>query len=769
MKRFFVACVCVFGIGSSLLCAEPLRRVDVTGLRRIEKTFVINSLPCKIMDDITPEKLEELVLALFDTNVFHDVQVLSWKKGVLKLHVQENALLNRIYFIGNKKVDDDILRKEIGLKSRQSYTMKKVRQAVSRIEAIYRSKGYANISVTPQKITRERGRIDLLFDIDEGHPHYVQEIFFEGNKAFSSKVLRNTLLTCEKRWWRFFTPFDTYDPDRTAYDRELLHRFYLDHGYLDAEVPAVYAEWLPERNCFYLTYKVREGPCYTLAGVSTVSDVPDVAPALLEKEINLEIGDVFRQSDMQRTEKELAIWLLKKGLWGRVTFSVKKNTEKENVCVVFHVKKERPQEVRSVSIKGNISTNDAVIRREALLADGDPVSLMQVQETRRKLYNLNFFKKVDAQLDDFMDDPKLRDVIIEVEDKSTGQLMFSGGYSTAMGFFVEARAAESNFLGKGQEIDINFSLGQKVKNVVFGFTEPYLFGRHLAGGVNLFWQSVWRNVGDRSTNIVNPTQEGFSQLAFGGMGHLSYNIMPDLSDRVRYTLKKESMRNVKVDSVFFQSSRTDVVSSFGHDITYDCRDNVVEPSKGSFVGLSTDWAGLGGSVHYVMNQLRGGFYHAFDRDKRFILRLRGTYGFLWGYQEALAAKDHFFMGGTSVRGFEDAGIGPRDGSTAHKEALGGKQKLFANIELSAPLGSRELGLKTFVFNDWGSLWDFAGAKGPDGYRVQGNDFYMRTSVGLGVRWQSPFGLLGFSLGWPLRYKKGIDKRQVFRFNFGTEF
>ena len=753
----FFAVFCV--LASCLWAAPVVRDIRVQGVVRIDKGFVLSHIPFKRGHTITKASLQKAMNALFDTGLFSDVKG-RFNQGILTIIVSENSLLNQIAFEGNNKVDDELLRKELKLKPRQIYTPYRVQKAVQHIKSIYRVKGYVGAQVVPKIIRRPQGRVDLVFEIQEGQPQRIKKIVFQDNKRFSDSLLRTVILTRESRWYRFFSNVDSYEPDRLAYDRELLYRHYLNNGYPDVEVVSVITELSPDQTQFYLTFQLQEGEPYTFGTVEMVSNAKGVRLDMFKDELLMKSGDTFSQEDIERTANALTRAINKQGLFCKVRFDIKKDNEKKLMNVIFVVEDQKPFVVRSVLIKGNVLTNDDVIRRECELSEGDPIMSYQVDRTRQRLRNLDFFKKVDVSTEDVMGEETQKDLVVNVEDKSTGELMFSGGYSTADGILFEVRASERNFMGRGQETEIRGTLARRRKSLTLGFTEPYVGGRRLEVGGTLFASDV-------KQDTQGTFKGGYHERSFGGRVRTGFDLNPALFERFRYSLHHESFKNSESKSVFYVNMQNGVVSQVGHDLIYDKRDSAIDPTKGGYISFSTDFAGLGGTVRHFTNQLTAGYYVALDRDRDFVVRVRGSYGLVLPAGKPLRIMDQFFMGGSNVRGFEEAGVGPRDKNTG--DAIGGQQFFVTNLELSFPLGPYDFGLKGFVFNDWGSLWDSASSSGPNAHLIQSNAFYLRATVGVGLRWRSPIGLIGFSLGKVVRKVKGADRTQVFRLNYGTDF
>lgn len=757
MKRFCF-CVCLFAFSQSL-CSVVVQKIVVKGAVRIDRSFVLSHIPFKKGQDVSDDDLQKMLRDLFATGMFADVKG-SIAGNTLYLNVTENDVLNQVVCEGNKKIDSEDILKELDIKPRQVYTPYRVQKAAQRIKELYRLRGNVGAVVTPKIIRRSQGRVDLIFEIQDGRPQKIKSILFQGNKKISDDDLRSAILTRETRWWRFFSSVDTYEPDRLIYDRELLFRHYRNEGYADVSVTSVLTELSPSQQDFYITFHIQEGDVYNFGKVDVISKAPYIKASPLEAIAKKQSWKKFNQSQIEAVTQELNRVLSEDGKFCAVDADIRQNKSARTIDVTFVIVPRKPLYAANVLVRGNIATNDSVIRREAVVAPGDPLTPFRVDQTRQRISNLDFFKKVDISVEDVPNAEDQKDVVIDVEDKSTGELMFSGGYSTSDGPLLEVKASERNFQGRGQEVEARATLAKRSKSVVLGFTEPYFLNRRVQAGVDGFFQHLQQDT-------LGTFEGGYVRSSYGASTRLGYYLGSSLLERFRYTASKERFKDNKARSVFYSEMGNDFKSLVGHDLIYDKRDSVINPTRGGYGVWSLNFAGVGGNVRYLQNDFTVGYYWAFDDDRDLVLRLRGRYGVLTACGKPLRVTDHFFMGGESVRGFEDVGIGPRDRATG--DALGGRQSIFVNFELSHPLGKKSYGLMGFLFNDWGSLWSSGLVDGPHGDLVDADQFAVRASVGFGVRFQSPFGLLGFSVGFPLKKIDKVDKTHIFRINIGTEF
>jgi outer membrane protein insertion porin family len=762
VRFIFYVCVCG-GVLAPSLVAEKIKLLNIEGLRRLDKELVRSYLPFKVGQEFSEPELNEALQKLFALGLFSDLKT-HFKNGRLTIHVTENKTINQIAFEGNHKIDDAMLRKTISLKPSQVYTLEKIQTAVNVIQTLYRFKGYFSPTITPKIIPLKGGRVNLIFEIVENKPVKIARISFVGNKAFSGGALRSEISTRESRWWRFFSSDDVYDPTKLDFDKELLYRYYYTHGYLDFQVTQTSAELTPDKERFYITFHVTEGQPYTIADVNILSTLRAVSLKELEASLSLKKGQVADMKKVELQQDNLEKLLSERGVFVDIERQVEKH-KNNTVTITFKITRRKPVNIRYIRIHGNALTHDDVIRREMKIVEGDPLSAYNVSTSKQAITNLDFFNNVGIELED-TPTPQEKDLIVSVEEKSTGELMFSGGYSTTEGFFVEGKASERNFRGKGQQVDLAARLAKSSRSIFLGFLEPRLWGLELEGGADVFYQEVRQRTQGQEQIAFTNIKGGFTERNFGLTLKMGYGLGERLFERWRYSIMKQKFLNYS-QSVFYNALTDDVLSILGHDLTYDKRDSMVEPREGYYGLWSIDFSGLGGTVDFLKNQLVAGYYVPFTDSKEVFLKIRSSYGLLSRAGKQLRVVDNFFKGGVDLRGFEDSGIGPRDVTTG--DALGGRQFFITNFELYFPLSSREFGLKSFVFSDWGSLWSSGLKKHAFANRIKGDEFYLRGSVGIGVRWRSPFGAIGCSFAHALRYLKGVDQKQCFRLDFGTDF
>lgn len=746
---------------------ETIRSIDIEGNRRVENATIMSYIDIKVGEEAREEKIEEILKNLFATGLFADV-VIDQQGDRLVIKVVENKIINRIAFEGNDRLKDDIILAEIGLRPREVYTPGRAQEAAQKIRDMYRLTGRYGAKVEPKIIEREQNRIDLVFEIKEGQPTRINKIIFVGNEHFSTSRLESVILTKESHWYRFFSSDDTYDPDRLSFDKELLRRYYHEQGFADFKVDSVVAELDPDAQEFYITYTIDEGPRYKFGDLKITNNLRHLKLENLDKVITFEKGEWFNSKDIEKSMDKLNLAIGEKGFaFVEIEPKLTRCPETLEVNVELIIKEGRHVYINRINILGNDRTDDDVIRREMRLVEGDPYNSILLKRSEQRINNLDFFKKVDVKQEETTAPDKI-DLKVEVEDKPTGSLQFSAGYSTTDKIIGTVSMNERNLMGKGYDLYASATMSQRAMDFHTGFTNPYLFGKPLQGGIDAFHAS-------RKYSVKETGESGYRQMKTGGTLSLGYDLKEYLGQSWTYTLRRDDINDIrKRSSPYLKQQRGIwVVSFIGHSLFYDKRDSSIEPTSGWFAGMSNDLAGLGGDVRYFKNGVRAGTYIPFDEDHKWVLALKASAGAMTGLGKVTRVVDRYELGGDYLRGFADNGIGPR--SKKYKDALGGLLYYKATVELNVPLGlPPELGIKGSLFTDLGSVWHTGNhppkhKKHSEKYKIIGNTPQPRVGIGAGLTWRSPFGPIGvYYAPWAWGIKH-VDRKKNFNITFGSNF
>ena len=727
-----------------------VRNIVVQGAQRIERETVLSYLALKEGDPIDASRINKSLKTLFATGLFADVAIHQEGQDIV-IRVVENPIINRVAFEGNKRVKDDVLEAETQLRPRVVYTRTRVQSDVRRILEVYRRSGRFAARVEPKVIQKGQNRVDLVYEIEEGPDTGVHKISFIGNRFVSDSALRDEIITKETRWYRFLSNADTYDPDKLTFDRELLRRFYLANGFADFRVSSAVAELSEDRTGFFLTFTVEEGDRYRFGDFNVVSKIKDIDPEPLKQMLELKSGDWYNADQVDETILKMTDFVGSKGYaFVDIRPVIERDRENKTINITFEILDAPKVYVERIDIRGNVRTMDKVIRREFQLVEGDAFNTAKLRRSRDRIRALGFFKS--AEVNNIPGSrPDSTIVQVDVEEQSTGEISVGAGFSTTSGLLGEVAFRERNLLGKGQDLKVATSLGQKETTLDLSFTEPYFLDKELSAGFDAF--HTVKDEQDRSSYDSRET---------GGALRLGYNITDYGSQSLHYRFSRETIKNVDDSASIYVKAQegTESVSSVGHTLSYDRRNSKADPTSGYKLSLSNDVAGLGGTVNFFRTKITGSYYYPFTKSTYLITG--ASIGHIVGLGEDVRLNDRFYLGGDDLRGFESGGVGPRDVST--KDALGGNQYASGSVELRFPLGlPDEFGLTGAAFSDFGTLRDVdeTGSNIKDVDRV-------RASVGVGVNWQSPSGPVRVAFSQAIR-QEDFDETEVFRFSFGTRF
>jgi outer membrane protein insertion porin family len=740
----------VCGVAFAQTGGTVVQQIRIDGTQRIDPETVQSYMLIKPGDVADADRLDRSLKALFATGLFADV-VLRQEGGILIVRVVENPIINRIAFEGNRRVQEDQLLTEVQLRPRVVYTRTKVQNDVKRILDLYRRSGRFAATVEPKVIQLPQNRVDLVFEISEGQVTGVQRINFVGNQRFSDGRLREVVQTKESRWWRILSTDDTYDPDRLSFDRELLRKFYLANGYADFRVVSAVAELTPDREGFYITFTIEEGDRYKFRTIDVISRLRDLNVEELRRRLTTTAGDWY---DADKVEQSINALTDTVGSLGYAFVDIRPRINRDRdakaVDVTYEIQEGPRVYVDRINITGNVRTLDKVIRREMRLAEGDAFNTAKLRRSRQRIRNLGFFERVEVN--NVPGDAPDRTVVnVEVQERSTGEISFGVGFSTADGALADVSLRERNLLGRGQDLKLGFTISQRRQEVDLSFTEPYFLDKNLSAGFDVF--HITRDFQRESR---------FDQKNVGFTLRTGYQITEPLRQTLRYTLRDDTIENVSPDaSRLIREQQGSTLSSIvGQELLYDQRDDRFDPTEGYYLRAINDFAGLGGDVTFLRNRFGAGYYHPVADE--WVASLTGEIGYIMDFGETIRIQNRFFIGGETLRGFASAGIGPRDITTG--DALGGREYYIGTAQLTFPSGlPKELGIRANVFSDFGMLRD-PDTTGPEVVDVDS----IRVSLGVGAIWRSPFGPIRVSLATPVR-KEEFDKTELFRFSFGSRF
>ena len=733
---------------------------DVEGNRRIESSTIIDRTGIKPGQTVTAGQLNDAFQRLLDSGVFETVE-LTPRGNTLVIEVAEYPTINQISIEGNRRVKDDVLLDAINSQPRRVFTPEVAEADADQIAAIYSAQGRVSATVIPRIIRRSDNRVDLVYEISEGTTIEVERVSFVGNRAFSDRRLRRVLETKQANVLRTFLRGDTFIADRIEFDKQVIRDFYLSRGYVDFRVNSANVEFTRERDAFFLVMNITEGQKFSFGKISTVSEIPGVDAAAYQAALKIKPGVTYSPSLIENSIARQERLGIKQGVdFLRVEPRVTRNARDLTLDVQFVLTRGPRIFVERIDIEGNTTTLDRVIRRQFDTVEGDPFNPREIRQSAERIRALGFFAVADVEPREGST-PSQVIVDVDVEEQPTGSLSLGGSYSVSDGFGIAIGLNESNFLGRGQNVGVTLSTAQDSEQYTINFTEPYLLGRRLQFDLGLGLATT------NSSFASYDTKRVFFEP------QLSYAIGELSSLRLRYGWNRSEMKQqanevngAVIASEIAQGKRT--TSLLGLSYVYDSRRGGLNPNAGVLFEVGVDAAGLGGDNEFYKTTARG-IAQTRVLNEEMVLRATLEMGALhWRGNDFSRTIDRFLLGPNTFRGFEPAGLGPRDLSNGQDDAIGGNYYWVARFESDFPLGlPEELGLRGGVFYDVGNLYNIDNVN-TAGANIVGADGSIRHVIGVSVLWDTPFGPLRFNFSQALK-KEDFDKEQNFDLTVQARF
>ncbi len=726
-----------------------IEKIIINGEKRLSESFILNYLPNYPNTQFNNEVLNKFTKDLYNSGMFSKINI-DVNNQILEIMVEEYPIINEIIYSGNDLLDSETLNKIVAIKPRDIFNESILINTIEKIKEEYQKIGRYLAQVILKKTEISDGRVNLNFVISEGSLLVVKNINFEGNKNFSDNELKANISTKEDAWYKIFGS-DKFIPERLEYDKEKLKEFYNNRGYIDFNVIVARGDLLPNLSGFNLNFVINEGQKYTINKVSIRTELLDnKKKKFLLKKLYLKKDDFFNSKALEESSKYLIDFFESEGFnFIRVVPSIKKN--RDFVDLTFNITEGDEKYINKITIVGNTRTNDSVIRRELSLLEGDPFNKAKLNSSISSIKRLGYFETVNYKLQDSNLLNSL-DIIIEVKEMNTGSVSFGVGYSSLNDTSMTFGLNERNFLGEGKKLRLEANLSPKKSNYSLGITEPYFLDRHLSLFGDIFDQESENSKGD-----VKSESSGIAL----GVGFKSNKIYQRFE--YQYSTSETSTSSTSTAASITGEEGVEIVtSSVTHSLSKDTRDSFFNPSKGYNWRFENTLAGLGGDSNFYKSVFKLKSYYPIDYGE-YIFGLKSGVGFISSIDDKITSSNRFFLGGRTIRGFDNAGIGPRD--TGNNQAIGGNNFYNLSLELkSDKLMPEDTGLKWFVFSDIGSIWGTDFETGVQGH----DDKEPRITNGFGLSMTTPVGPLEMVWGFPVK-SKSYDIEENFQFSIGTSF
>jgi len=717
--------------------------VQVAGNRRIEKAAILAVAGIRAGDRLDYDKLDKDLRDIYKMGFFEDVRM-ETEDGpsgkIVTFHVTEKPSVGKIVFEGNEEVDDDDLKKELGISLYSILDHNEIRQSMNRLKEFYREKGYYNAEIEETTETIPNNEVMLKYKIKEHDKVYIEKIQFVGNKHFDDDDLKDIMETSEKWFLSWITKAGILDKKKLEFDIHKLTAFYHNHGFIKAKIGEPTVAYDDTIEGLVVTFDVIEGHQYGVDKVAVEGDLIQPADDLLKK---VQIGkeEAFNREVVRRDILALRDVYADHGYaYAEIQPIVKENDETFLADVTYNISKGEKVRFERIAISGNTVTRDKVIRRELKVIEGEYFSGQGLKESTANLNRLGFFEDVQMETKKGSRDDLMK-LDVKVKERGTRTFSVGAGYSSAYSGFVMFEIADENFLGYGQKLMAAARIGGKNTEFDIRFVEPWLFDTRWSFGADLYkWDQEYTD---------------YSRDAMGVALNLGYPL--DFIDDYTRALIRYDYDNSRIYDVqetsgpLFDMKGRNITSSAALIFKRDSRDHLWNTTKGSINELSGQYAGLGGDEQFIKYKARTAWFFPMFWETVFMVQGR------WGYIQdrgKLSVFQKFFLGGiNTMRGFDYESISPVD---ANGYRVGGTGMMVYNLEYRFPV-LKEQGVVGLVFFDTGNVFD-------SDYD-QPWSFDLKKSAGAGVRWYSPIGPLRLEYGWNLD-RTGDESSGRWEFSIG---
>lgn len=748
-----------------------VREIQFEGLQRVPSATALSYLPIKRGQVLTTSKTPAILRALYQTGFFDQVS-LSKDGDTLIIHVVERPTIGQLKISGNSVIPTDKLTtvmKSLEVTEGRVYNasvLEKIKQSLlSQYYLLGRYNARVDIRTTPMP----RNRVLVNIDISEGLVAKVRRISIIGNHVFDESTLIKQMDLSTSGYITIITQTDRYSEEKLESSVEKIRNYYMDRGYLKAEVKSAQAQVTPDRKSVYINIVVNEGPQYTVKSVDVTGDFP-LPREDVEKRVLIKPGTIFSRQKVLDTQKAINYVYGDKGyMFASVAVRPQINEVDHTVGITFDIKAGKRAYVRKVTFSDNMRTNDVVLRREVQQLEAAPASTTKMDESKQRLLLLPYIKEAEMSLKPVPGVDDQVDVNYKVKEESSAQASLKLGYSQVYRFILGAGFNQKNFFGTGNTLGINFSQSKYEQFYGVEYTNPYYtedgisrsFSLSMSrvdpkgAGVSSGYTSNEYNFGVLYGIPIGQERGAYSRLLAG----VSYqNLLVNLSST---NVSNQVMTFVN------QHTRHTQEADFKLGVSRDSRDKAIFPTRGTSQSLFLDaYAPLGsGSVaFYTLNYAGKGYL---PLSGPFILTGRANLGYgngFAGFKDFPFFKNYYAGGIDTVRGYQGYSLGPKD---SNYHPFGANMLADGSIGLIFPNYLSD-NLRTSVFVDAGNVYSSIDNRTTYGGNSS-NSGPLRYSTGVEADWLTPFGPIQLSLAKPLNLKQPGDQSEIFQFSLGANF
>jgi len=758
---FSIVLLSFFAANAHSFDSFTVKNIRVEGAQRISAGTVFNYFPIKVGEIAEADNISNALHELFKTGFFKDVRIEA-ENDVLIISVVERPAIATIEFDGNTDIETEELKKslkQVGFAEGRVYDKSLLDKVVEELRRQYYARGKYSVQIDSIVSVLERNRVGIKVDISEGKVSKIKKINIVGNRSFSEEELLDEIELTKPTLFSFYNKKDQYSKQRLSGDLEKIRSFYMDRGYVNFSIDSTQVSITPDKKNVYITINIVEGDQYSISDVKIAGDLILTKEELF-KLVKIKKNQVFSRKNITNTSESIVEALGKEGYAFSNVNPIPEIDDKSNtISLTFFIDPGNRVYVRKINVYGNTSTADHVIRRELRQQESAWISTDKVALGKKRLNKLGYFREVSVETPAVPGMTDLVDVNYTIEEQSTGSINAGVGFSQTDGLILNFSVSQKNFLGTGNSFSVGINTSKVNQLFHLSVTDPYW----TQDGVSRTWYVTHRKTEAEENNLSNYTvNKDALGLSFGfPVNEFNrYGIGVDIEqNKVDLPTDTSDTADNIIDFVEHNGGDNYLTFRLKANWAHDSRNRALFPDRGSLMRIKSDITIPGSEYQFYHLGYKQVQYFSFN--KKLTLMLKGDIGFGDTYGgDIFPPFENYYAGGmNSVRGFKDNTLGPRDTKT--NRATGGQLRTVGNAEIIMPIpfvkDSAAYRLSSFI--DVGNVYESLD-------NFDANE--LRYSTGIAAAWLSPFGLLRFSLGYPLN-DKSKDETQVFQFSFGQQF
>lgn len=748
LNRFFLLIALIFAFNAAPVFSFDFKKTDIkiTGNKAISADTILSIISSQ-KNNFNTADLNLFQKKIFETNFFSSVEVkLSGDK--ILIHVFENPLIDYLIVQGLEKRNDykTIIDKNLSLKANSIFSESLLNKDVKFINSFLSSEGYYQNNVEYKINKIDNNKVNVFFEIKLNNKFLVKNIYFLGDKKFSTSTLKDVISASEDSWFSLFSKASVPSSNRIAYDTSSLKRFYLRRGYYEAQIVNATID-LVNNQYANVVFVINAGDRFTFEKVFLTNESASLKEndiVYIDNVIKGLKGKYYDQDLLRKSFQKVVDYLESYNISVEVDYFLNKIAVNK-LSLNFSLKEIKEKKfINNIVVSGNDITDEKVIRNNLFFSEGDSVSRLSISKSKDALNSLGIFGKVNIREEKISNSTNIN-LSVEVEEMPTGEIAAGAGYGSS-GASINFSLQEKNFLGQGLSTNVSVNLGTEKVLGSISFSNP-----------------DFSNTGNTLSNSIFVSKytydnAGYENKVIGDNISISYEAFENINLELGFSGDFDSINSKTANSQVLRNRHGNYLTTkFYYNINNDQRNRKFKPSAGYTFGFGQDLASLISDVPYFSNRIFGTFYNEFAEDYVGSIRYKVSSINAIGESD-IKLSDRLFLRDNDLRGFGYRSVGPKIDDLY----IGGNYAYASTFSTTVPNGLPDKwAAETSLFFDVGNVWgsDF---QGPSSSNT------VRSSVGLGFSWRSPIGPLSFTYAEAIT-KNSTDTLDNFNFKLGGTF